>query len=103
MTYLFQSAQVDVVAVSESAAALDEFVSKTNSEGEFDLIALDIRMPHINGNELARRIREQGYKGAMVALSANTSNNECHLNAEDGFNYYFEKNQINKKILLALL
>jgi CheY-like chemotaxis protein len=103
MAYLFEAADVEVVKVNQSTNALDEFVSNSISGGSFDLIALDIRMPHIDGNELARQIREKGFKGPIVALTASATGGGRRESKECGFDHYFGKKELTTSLLLALL
>lgn len=103
LSHLFETADVEVVTVKESARALDEFVCNSTSGGTFDLIALDIRMPHIDGNELARQIREKGFKGPIIALTATATGGGRRESKESGFDYYFGKKELTKNVLLALL
>lgn len=103
MAYLFESADVEVVKVNESAKALDEFVTNSMSGGNFDLIALDIRMPNIDGNELARQIRDKGFKGPIIALTANATGGGRKQSKESGFDHYFGKKELTKNVLMALL
>ena len=56
---------LSVEAVSDGREAL-----KKALEEKFDLILLDIRMPGLDGLEVARRLRQQGYKGPILALTA---------------------------------
>jgi len=103
ISYLFESAEVDVVRVIESTKAIDEFKANAASGGDFDLVALDIRMPNIDGNELARQIRQTGYRGPIIALTANASGGGRRVSKASGFDYYFGKVEVTKNLVLGLL
>jgi len=103
MTHQFKSLKVDVTAVTESTTAVKEFLKATMRDGNFDLVALDIRMPNINGNEIAKQMRDTGYTGLMIALTASTTGMGRKVSKESGFDYYFSKTSINKELISALL
>lgn len=54
-----------VVTADNGAVALGH-----SKLGNFDLILTDIQMPELNGYELAKAVREQGYTGRLIGLSA---------------------------------
>ncbi len=54
----------------------------------YDLILMDIQMPVMNGLDATRHLRRSGYKGAIVALTANVSSQDrlaCNEAGCDGF------------------
>ena len=57
----------------------------------YDVIFMDHMMPELDGIETTRRLREDGYKGAIVALTANAlvSNKENFM--QSGFNEFLAK------------
>ena len=68
-------ARVDVANDGEEA------VAKANS-GAFDIVLMDIQMPKLDGYGATARLRELGYKGPIVALTAHAMRDEierCHL------------------------
>lgn len=103
LSALFVSCGAEVFGVSQSTKALDDFVAQTIGGTPFDLIALDIRMPQVDGNELARRLREKGYTGPVVALTAAVSGGGRNESKDSGFDYYFGKQQFTKEVVTALL
>jgi len=76
--------QLKVDTADSGFAALD----KIKSGEVYDVIFMDHMMPKMDGIETTKKIRESGYKGAIVALTANAlaGNNEMFLkNGFDGF------------------
>ncbi len=55
--------QVDVAAGGEEAL-------RTANEQQFDLMILDLMLPGINGFEVCRAVRERGFDGAILMLTA---------------------------------
>ncbi len=56
---------LSVEAVSDGREALRKALSR-----EFDLVLLDIRMPGLDGLEVARRLRQEGFDRPILALTA---------------------------------
>ncbi len=56
---------LEVTAVDDGEAALREALS-----GQFDLLLLDIRMPGLDGLEVARRLRAAGFRKPILAITA---------------------------------
>ena len=55
----------------EEAADGREALEKCRPDEEFDLIVLDMQMPVMDGFEAAQALRARGYRGAILALTAN--------------------------------
>ncbi|NPB09048.1 MAG: response regulator [Thermodesulfobacteria bacterium] len=56
---------LSVVAVADGNQALEEAL-----KGDFDLVLLDIRMPGLDGLEVARRLRAAGFRKPILAITA---------------------------------
>ncbi|MHB8897732.1 MAG: ATP-binding protein [Thermoguttaceae bacterium] len=57
----------------------------------FDVILMDIQMPEMDGHEATRRLRQMGYTGPIVALSAHAYEQEICGILEAGCNEYLAK------------
>ena len=57
--------------VAEDGRMACEKAMQSSAEGRpYDLVLMDIQLPRMNGHEAARWLREQGWKGPIVALTA---------------------------------
>jgi len=63
-----------VTVVSDGAEAVTAV--RTAKRSRFDLVLLDINMPGMDGVEAMRRIREAGYAGPVVALTAHSGSED---------------------------
>jgi CheY-like chemotaxis protein len=103
LSCLFESANAKVVECSIATKAIEQFTSHSSANGAFDLVVLDIRMAGINGNDLAKLLREQGYKGPLVALTAAASGVGRNTSKGSGFDHYLGKSELSSKVIAALL
>lgn len=67
-----------------------------------DLILLDMHMPNLDGYETARQLREFGYAGAIIALTADAMQGDMSRCLKAGCNDYLSK-PIDSQRLLALV
>jgi signal transduction histidine kinase/CheY-like chemotaxis protein/HPt (histidine-containing phosphotransfer) domain-containing protein len=67
---ILQKMNLDV-EIAENGGLACERAEKSQVEGKpFDLILMDIQMPKMNGYEATRWLRQHGWKGPVVALTA---------------------------------
>jgi CheY-like chemotaxis protein len=67
------------------------------------IVFLDMMMPEMGGVEAAKHIRAAGYKGPLLAFSADTSTKTSKDAKQAGVDHYFVKSAFNKKLASALL
>ncbi len=65
--------------------------SVNGPEVVFDVILMDIQMPEMDGHEATRRLRDMGYRGPIIALSAHASKHEIQAILDAGCNEYLAK------------
>jgi two-component system sensor histidine kinase EvgS len=75
-----------VVVNSDGQQALNAY-----SDGAFDLVMSDIFMPELDGYGLVRGLRERGYTGPIVGLTAATIGAETDLMLEAGADIVISK------------
>ena len=97
------------IDVAENGMAVLEKVSTSmerhgdpeSSLRNYDLILMDMQMPVLDGYEATRRLREQGYKGPILALTAHAMAEDRKKCLEAGCSDYATK-PIAKSQLLKL-
>ena len=61
-------AQVDFA--NDGADAVEKAIGASSAELPYHIVLMDLRMPVLDGLAAVRRLRDQGYQGAIVALTA---------------------------------
>ncbi len=75
---------------------------KVVSSGHFDLIFMDIQMPNMNGFQATKKIRAIGFKGPIIAVTANAIKEEIAHSRRAGMDDFLTK-PFNQKDLLPYL
>jgi CheY-like chemotaxis protein len=57
----------------------------------YDLVLMDMHMPVMDGHEATRRLRESGYLGLIVAVTASVMSEESHAALDSGCDSYIGK------------
>jgi CheY-like chemotaxis protein len=90
---------LEVITASHGVDALMQY--KAHS-GQFASIISDNDLPHMNGLEFVRAVREMGYKGRIVIMSGRLTVEELHAYEPHGISGFFSK-PFEVGVLAALL
>ena len=87
------------VEIAEDGRLACEMAEKSQAEGKpFDLILMDIQMPKMNGYEATRWLRQHGWQGPIVALTAHAMVGDREKCLEAGCNDYIAKPITGEKL-----
>lgn len=59
--------------------------------GDYDLVLMDMYMPEMDGHEAVRRLREQSYRGTIVAVTASAMSRDSQAAIESGCDHIITK------------
>jgi CheY-like chemotaxis protein len=79
---------LEVTAVADGLQALEQF---QGADPPFALMLMDMEMPVLDGYEATRRLRAQGYRGPIVALTAHCDDLDRNHSLEAGCDVHVSK------------
>ncbi len=91
VAYVLRASGADVMVADNGAAAV-ELASAAWEDGHpFDVILMDMQMPILDGYEATRQLRDRGYDGPIVALTAHAMPDELDRCQAAGCNTHITK------------
>jgi CheY-like chemotaxis protein len=78
----------EVITASDGIDALTQYKAH---EGNFGAILTDNDMPHMNGRELVRSLREIGFKGRIVVMSGDFKREDLEAYRAHAISGFFHK------------
>jgi CheY-like chemotaxis protein len=72
------------------------------SKSDYDIILMDVQMPHLDGLEATKRLRTAGYLRPIVALTAHALKEEAARSLSAGCNGHLTKPIKRPDLVLAI-
>ena len=102
ISLFLESAGAQVVLAENGRVALEKALSAWRSGKPYDVILMDMQMPELDGYGAASKLREEGYRGSIVALTAHSMPEDRAKCLEAGCDDYTAK-PIDRAKLLTLV
>ena len=102
LSLFLKKAGAEVVAVDNGQAAYDSALAARDIGNPFDVILMDMQMPEMNGYDATRKLRNEGYRGSIVALTAYAMTNEREKCLVAGCDDFASK-PIDRKTIVSLV
>ncbi len=102
ISFVLKKAGAEVVVAENGQIACDLALAARDGATPFDVILMDMQMPVLDGYDATRQLREAGYTGSIVALTAHAMSTDREKCVNVGCNDYMAK-PIDHRKLIALV
>jgi len=102
LSFVLTKSGVDVTIAENGRIAVDMALAAWYADQPFDLIFMDMQMPVLDGYTATRQLRQSGYPGPIVALTAHAMAGDREKCLEAGCNDYTTK-PIERQTLIAMV
>jgi signal transduction histidine kinase/HPt (histidine-containing phosphotransfer) domain-containing protein len=100
ISFYLKKSGIDVAVATNGRIACEMAMAALTSANPFDVILMDMQMPEMDGYEAAMYLRQEGYKGPIVALTAHAMSHDRERCIKAGCTDYLSK-PIDRKKLIA--
>jgi len=102
LSFILKKAGAEVTLADNGQVAFDLVTTANSKNPAFDVILMDMQMPVLDGYEATRRLREEGYSGPIIAITAHAMTTDRQKCLDAGCDEYTTK-PINRKKLISLV
>ncbi len=102
IAFLLRKAGADVTLAENGQIAVDLALAADRANEGFDVVLMDIQMPVMDGYEATGQLRNAGYTGPIIALTAHAMTEDRQRCIDAGCDDYMSK-PINRTTLLEVV
>ncbi len=102
ISFILKSAGAEVTAVKNGQIAVDKVLTLWRQNRPFDVVLMDMQMPTMDGYTAAMQLRERGYPGPIIALTAHAMADDRQRCLDAGCDDYISK-PIDRYRLMAMI
>ncbi len=102
LALILNRAGADVSFADDGLAAYQKAVEAWRSDRPFDIILMNVRMPVLDGCAASRKLRDAGYPGTIIALTADATANSREKCTQAGCDDHLTK-PFSREELLRLV
>tara|TARA_R110002095_G_scaffold212213_1_gene201143 strand:- start:1686 stop:3314 length:1629 start_codon:yes stop_codon:yes gene_type:complete len=102
IAFILRKAGAEVSLAENGEMAREAAVKAMNAGLLYDVILMDMQMPVLDGYEATRKIREHGYSGSIISLTANAMEGDREKCINAGCNDHVTK-PIDRKKLVGMI
>ena len=102
ISHFLKNAGVQVAVADNGKTACRLALESHNNDGGFDVILMDMQMPVMNGYQATKKLRAEGYDGAIIALTAHAMSGDRERCLQAGCDDYLAKPLKRNDLLLMV-
>jgi signal transduction histidine kinase/CheY-like chemotaxis protein len=99
ISFLLKRAGAVITIAENGRIGMDEAMNAIKRGEPFGVVLMDMQMPVMDGYTATRKLRENGYRGQIIALTAHAMENEMQRCLEAGCDHYLSK-PIDRELLI---
>jgi len=102
ISYVLKKAGAEVMVAENGQIAYDEVMGAVAAGRPFDVVLMDMQMPVLDGYAATRKLRDDGYTGPIIALTAHAMASDRQKCLDAGCDNYTTK-PIDRQALVGLV